>query len=304
MKTTKIPKDELGNPITGIYHNVDPESYFAIDEAVTDEGIKYKIPSKSLITAASKNPEKWALNPTFKMTDSMIMGSALDCLLLTPDNFDKEFAMKPDDAPRKPTSAQLNAVKPSAKTVSAISWWRTFERKTRGKKVISVADRLALNKAIQNIRQHKYASELVMESSTQTVIITQYEGVFVKGMMDLLPKKGSKYEKYLVDLKRTSGFEPEEFKHIIRKYDYLAQAFLYRWLWEREGGNIRPRWMWLLSDSQPPFSAGLIEADMEDNAKAGERFMKKLDAHIKMIHDNNNFTNPYEDEIIKLKMGW
>jgi hypothetical protein len=58
------------------------------------------------------------IDKAFEPTAAMIEGSALDCLLFTPDDFDRLFFIMPDDV-KKPTKAQLGAKKPSEATLGA-----------------------------------------------------------------------------------------------------------------------------------------------------------------------------------------
>ena len=120
--------------------------------------------------------------------------------------------------------------------------------------------------------------------------------------MDLLPNGKGEWGDWLVDLKRTSGFEPKQFPKIISAFHYLDQAFFYRWLWEREGGNERKHWGWLLSDSSFPYQCGVVTVPEERVARAGEVFMAKLDKHIEAIHRGNDFRSPYSDNVVELSV--
>ena len=46
--------------------------------------------------------------------DAILMGRALDCMLLEPRHFEERFAVLPLDAPRKPTDKQRGAGEASA----------------------------------------------------------------------------------------------------------------------------------------------------------------------------------------------
>lgn len=75
------------------------------------------------------------IDKVFEPTAAMVEGSLLDCLLFTPDDFDRQFFIMPEDA-KKPTSAQVNAAKPSEKTLEQIAQWEALQDKIAGRQVI------------------------------------------------------------------------------------------------------------------------------------------------------------------------
>ena len=79
------------------------------------------------------DPERDAFQPT----DPMRQGSLVDCLLTEPTEFHKRYAVLPADAPKKPTSSQRNAAKPSEATVLAIAWWDQWLLSNDGKEVVN-----------------------------------------------------------------------------------------------------------------------------------------------------------------------
>ena len=62
-------------------------------------------------------------------------GNLLDVLLFTPDEFDARFFVMPDDV-KKPTSAQVNAKKPSDETLIQIARWEAVQAEINGRIVV------------------------------------------------------------------------------------------------------------------------------------------------------------------------
>jgi hypothetical protein len=74
-------------------------------------------------------------------TKALRDGRAVDAWMLDgPEVFARGYVVLPEDAPKKPTKAQLEAAKPSPATVSAIEWWAAFEAKAAGKTVLTSDD--------------------------------------------------------------------------------------------------------------------------------------------------------------------
>ena len=75
----------------------------------------------------------------FLPTDPMRQGSLVDCLITEPDSFALRYVEQPANAPKRPTSAQLNAKKPAPATVEAIEFWAEFDAQAQGREPITKA---------------------------------------------------------------------------------------------------------------------------------------------------------------------
>jgi hypothetical protein len=93
----------------------------------------------------------------FEPTAAMNEGSALDCLLFTPQDFDRLFFVMPEGA-KKPTSAQLGAKKPSDDTVKQIAEWEALQAR--------IGDRIVLKK--EQYDNAQFLAESVRNSATVT----------------------------------------------------------------------------------------------------------------------------------------
>lgn len=111
---------------------------------------------------------KFLHEPTFE-SDAMAFGSAVHAALLEPELFKSEYVICPLDAPKKPTKAQLEAKKPSEKTLEAIAWWDKFNKETLGKKVLDPDESAKISKIRERcfaIDQVKSALETFDKEST------------------------------------------------------------------------------------------------------------------------------------------
>ena len=110
---------------------------------------------------------RWDETPT----ESLLIGSALDCMRLD-GLFSAMFTTVPPDAPRRPSKSQVNAKKPSPETLGAIAWWDKFQKENQGKtllstdqlrRVIGMNKALGANLGLDGVFQHCKKSVLVGE---------------------------------------------------------------------------------------------------------------------------------------------
>lgn len=78
------------------------------------------------------------LEKRFEPTAAMVEGSVLDCMLFTPDDFDRLFFVMPEDV-KKPTKAQLSAKKPSEATVQQVAQWEAMMHKVGERTIVTQA---------------------------------------------------------------------------------------------------------------------------------------------------------------------
>lgn len=103
------------------------------------------------------------MNDPVEETDAMEWGTLVHTLLLEPDQFNARVVVKPADAPKKPTSVQRNAKKPSQDTLDAIAWWDNFTASTAGLRVISAETRANLEALKERIEADPIAAPLLAE---------------------------------------------------------------------------------------------------------------------------------------------
>jgi hypothetical protein len=92
--------------------------------------------SFSRLKALSHSPLclKRYIEQTRTSTKAMDEGTLLDCVLFEPESFNDRFFIMPEGI-KKPTSAQINAKKPSAETLEQITAWESIQMKI-GKRIV------------------------------------------------------------------------------------------------------------------------------------------------------------------------
>jgi hypothetical protein len=188
--------------------------------------------STSIKTMATSTPRSyWAkhVDPNrvpFIPTDAMRQGSLVDCLITCPEEFNQKYVVIPDDAPKKPTSTQLSAKKPSDATVEAIQFWDNFNNSVGERDVIS-QEWLDIALKIREVlcADAFVGPVLAMQRQSQIAYfwIDEVHGIECKYKPDLEPEDGS-----LFDLKKGATAKPSLFERQAYSLGYDVQLDHYR----------------------------------------------------------------------------
>lgn len=142
--------------------------------------------------------------------------------------FDKEFVVAPADAPKKPTSAQINAVKPSVTGLHSIAWWNQFNTLAHGKEIISAEDFQTIQGMDNSVKTHPFAKTLLADGvSEQTAIFdaeVNGEMIRCKCRPDRTP---SSKTATLIDLKSCQDASFRGFLNACYRFGYFHQAGMY-----------------------------------------------------------------------------
>lgn len=122
---TALSKSEIE---PGFYPDI-PEDDYHHGAGISKSGL-------DLVNKSARHYHVGKYNPK-PPTPAMVFGSALHCLVLEPERFERDYIAEPTEAPKKPTAAQRNAKKPSAAAVESIEYWDKFEAQADGKTIIS-----------------------------------------------------------------------------------------------------------------------------------------------------------------------
>lgn len=155
-------------------------------------------------------------------TEALRVGSLTHLFVLQPDVFTSSVICTPEDAPRKPTKKQMEAKKPKAETLEAISWWSNFEEASKGK---TVADRdeyqqaVKVGKALQmELMKHK-----VTPLATELCLTASWGEIPLKAQLDLVTADG-----WIWDLKTAREYvTPNNVLRTIYQRQYHLQGAYY-----------------------------------------------------------------------------
>lgn len=164
-------------------------------------------------------------------TAAMDAGSLLDCILFEPEKFSDKFFVVPDGSPKKPTSAQLNAKKPSPESIDQISRWESMQAEIKGRIVVSrddMAEAEYLKSCIEDNSTVVFSGLLNPDFFTfQAPVKFFYNGFMHKGIKDA-DGRDRNGNRVIWDLKRMGARSGEMLvRSQIRNNKYDLQAAIY-----------------------------------------------------------------------------
>jgi exodeoxyribonuclease VIII len=112
-------------------------------------------------------------------TASMTLGTAAHTAVLEPNLFDSQYTVIPESAPRRPTSVQLGAKKPSPETIAAIQYWEQLERMNAGKTILSASDYDRVMGMRDAVFAHKDAKAFLSGGEAEVSCFSKYPGIAV-----------------------------------------------------------------------------------------------------------------------------
>lgn len=202
--------------------------YFKIGSGVP-RGAPEFVMSQSQLKTFAKDPWSWKGGREVEETDAMRYGSLVDILLLTPEEFDEHYRIRPETYP-SPTKSNPDAQKPW----NANSTWCKQWIAKAANDGVAAANRRDLSKAkraIASIREHEVVSELLEDCDSQVVCQWEWKDprtglvIPLKCMIDLAPRSGS----FITDFKTSRDCSITGFRKTASRLRYDLQGAFYLW---------------------------------------------------------------------------
>ena len=212
-----------------------------------------------ILSEILKNARRWRNGYQSPESKAKKFGSVYDCLLLTPMHWPKLYAVLPEDAPKRPSSRQRDAKKPSPATLEAIDWWDDFLAEHPGE-VIDQKVNAAVHGAIAALRKDEMIAELIDHSKHQVWLKAEWKDgptglvVPIKALVDVVPSSQHPlFGESLWDVKTTMNAGQRSFAGDAYKYGYHRAAALYLDLWNAAMGENRIQFGHIIQENFPPF---------------------------------------------------
>jgi hypothetical protein len=236
--------------IPGVYPNVPEDEYF-----------RWKAVSHSKLSPmAGKTPAhcKYAMDHPKERTDAMTLGSAVDCLVLSPTLFNDRFAVAEQCAAMtlkaercsKTGVIRLNSVNPhwycsqhaTGKTIENLPYTKLTPDQS------STAYAMA-----KSVLDHPGASVLLAAcEETQLSLVWRENNLLCKGRLDGL----SSELKTVIDLKTCADASPEAFSRKIADFGYHRQAAMYLRGCSYHGIDVQ-NYVIIAVENEPPHAVAL-----------------------------------------------
>ena len=212
-------------------------------------------------------------------TEALIVGDAVHKAILEPDLIVKHFVAVPDDAPKRPSSAQWKAEKPSPASVSAMQWWTGFNAEHDGKIVLSAEQ----FKTVMRTRDSAYRDPL-------TRGLMNLPGVAEQSYFAVDPETGLQVKcrpdwmvldsGLIVDVKTTEDASPEGFGKSVENYRYYVQDPWYKDVVALHyGGPAIEHFAFLAIEKKWPNATGvhyLAPEDIADGRAAARANLRRI----------------------------
>lgn len=235
----------------GIHRGVSSRDYFRLPYA-----------SNSTLKSFAQNPHRWKVGPPFKPTDSMRHGSLVDCMLLTPERLEEEFAL---------------CVYENFRTKEAQAW--RDKMTASGLTVVTADERAAASEAVKRIKETP-AALMAFENSIKQVVaifdMADNKGRVTrcKAMIDLVSTEYA----VLTDLKTAADASPEGFARAVVNFGYAHQAAFYLDGYNLVSGEATERegFNFLVSENKEPWEVATYCLELEAIEYGRRQYMRNL----------------------------
>lgn len=201
----------------GVVLDMPLETYLGID-ALSASGLKL----------LARSPWHYANRIETDPTPAMLRGTLGHCAILEPDAMAARYVVVPEDAPRRPSRAQLEAKKPSPDSVAAMDWWASFQADNAQRKIVSIADYALCQAQLAAVARSPELSALLRQGSGEVSVfwIDKATGVYCKARPDWLPPANGNRVTPL-DLKTCADESPSGFGRASARLRHDLQAAHY-----------------------------------------------------------------------------
>src|SRR5579863_1384888 len=261
--------------------------------------------SPSALKEFAKCPSRWLAGYESPDSDAKRYGSMLDCILLTPERFEKAYAVLPADAPRKPTKAQTSAKKPSPESIAAINWWTQFVVQHPGAEIIDSEEHAALTVAVHRLRSDEVIASYLDDSDKQVLVMAEWKDeptgltIPVRCLLDLVPRTGTEFEKTAGDVKTVTSAAINAFQCKVFDLSWHVQGAFDLDMLAAATGEDRNSWVWIVQENYAPWQTGkrlMSQAFLELGRSA---YRKQLGLYCECLKRNRWFGYDDHDEAIQ-----
>lgn len=269
-----------------IVENMPMLDYHAID-ALSNSGLGELAQCPARYYAMKLDPNR----PEEVEKEGHLHGNLAHCAFLEPVEFGKRYVVLPDDAPKKPTSAQWNAKKPSDDSVAAMAWWKEFGERHTGKRIITqeqaktaftqAANLMALPKVWRGFHMNE-----LLERSPKAEVSAFWNdpmtGVACRCRPDMVIQINDR-QCILLDVKTYSSSERGEVVRQIARKGYFRQAAHYSIGYHLASGLEVVAFIFVFVESTYPYLAGsyTLSEEFMQHGMAEQRALVDLYAECK-----------------------
>ncbi len=225
------------------------------------------------------------INKDFEWTDSMILGSAVDCKLLEPEKFKEKFIVIP---------------KIDKRTKAGKEQYLKLQEELENSDLIPINEELKekaeiMKKQILKNPHAKYLLDHTQEVQKEIKFKTS-NGIEIKGILDGCGEIDGK--QFIFDLKTTQDGNPINYYRNVIKWKYHLQAWIYNVgiLKENIAKNkdvTRPDFYHIVIENNDPYKVSVVKFSKEV-MQTGAKLFKKILKDYSYCLENNLWHQGYE----------
>lgn len=217
--------------------------------------------SYSMLKEFGRCPSRWRDGYVPPDSDSKDKGLLVDCLLLTPKEFDNRFKFPPQE--------YINSKKQTAKWTwksTTCTAWRD-EQRSNGWKVVDEDDVSEAKSAISKLMSDPVLGPFIQCCKTQIQIEAEWKDdatglvIPMRSMIDLVPDRDSEFGLSLADMKHVRCAGGRSFDNQVFQMLWHMQGAIYTDVFNAAAGETRDRWCWVVQESFDPWQCGRQLAD-------------------------------------------
>ena len=258
---------------TNTFHmqqNATRDGYHADTSRISKSGLDLLNRSPIHYWAKYLSPDR----PTEESKKHFVLGSITNDVLLQQHLLDDQYCIVPDNAPRRPSSAQVGAKKPSDETLAAIAWWDEFNAKVGGKQVVEAKDYDAACRMRDAVWSHPAAALLLNKGIAEK---THYFREAETGApCKFRPDFEATDLNFLVDLKTTADASPSGFGRSAMNYRYHVQAAFYSDGFFFAHGQYPKGFAFIAVEKEYPYCVAVYYADERTMELGHNAYMDNL----------------------------
>jgi len=240
--------------------SVDTQLDRYLDYGKTKRGDEMFCMSRSDLVEFSHCPSRWLAGFHEKDSKQTEWGSLIDCLVLTPGEFDARYSVCPSMYPCEPTKRDPRTEKPWTRSSNYCEAWEK-EEEAHGRTVIKPKDLGMAIEAKKALFADSEIADLINGSDHQVMVIGNYEDdatglvIPVKCLIDIKPNSG-RFIDSLADLKTCSSADPSKWGRQVFDYGYHVQAAMCLDLSNSAEDDCRTVFRHVLQENYSPWQTG------------------------------------------------
>lgn len=269
------PTERCALYLPGLYRGVPIEDYHA-GLGISKSGLDDMDRSPAYYYATHLDPNR----PAPKARSGQLEGTLAHCAILEPEEFGKRYVVIPEDAPRRPTSIQVNAKNPSQETIKAVAWWGDFLEANAQKTIIGAQEYDTAWRQAEAVRKLPDVAEALATgwAEESAYWIDPQTGELCRCRPDWVHPCGTS-GRILLDVKTYSDASPAEFaRQVARKKYHRQDAFYSDGYGIASGCNVLA-FIFVAVETEYPFGASATMLDDAAKAQGVIDYRRPLDLY-------------------------